>query len=104
MTEHLKGKVLEHSSALVWSATPFAEIRREHHTVIKQLAQEFVNRASALELSAKDRNQFALEFWIGAAVALRLTGQAQLSEDVARVGVLDIGNRGYQAISELALF
>jgi hypothetical protein len=94
------------SSILTWSATPYGShnIRPENQSIIKELAQEFQKRLQQANLPMDDCNKASLEYWIGAATITRLSGQTQLSEDIAKLGVLEISPRGYQAISELALF
>jgi hypothetical protein len=87
-----------------WTNLPYAThgIRRENCEPIKHLAQRCVDRANAQPEFAQ-RSTLVNEFWIGAAVMARIAGMESLSEDIAKLGVLEISVRGYPAILELAL-
>lgn len=97
-------RLVKGSPILKWSAAPYAQnkIRRENWEPIKALAQTCMERARFSTLA--DRDALALEFWTGAANAWRIAGFSALSEDTAKLGVLEISTRGYQAVIELALY
>jgi hypothetical protein len=88
-----------------WSNLPYARngIRREHYEPIKALAKVCIERADN-DPDFAERHARVLEFWIGAAQMARIAGLESLSEDIAKLGVLEITPRGYQAVLELALF
>jgi len=92
-----------HARALTWAPAPLKDIARENHDIIKQLAKTFIKVAESRGLFGCLRDNEALSYWTGAATALKFAGFGALSEDVARVGAIEIAPRGYQAIMEISL-
>ncbi len=94
----------DHCRVLAWSPAPFKDIDKRHHALIKELAKTFVQIVESRGLFGCLRDNEALSYWQGAATALKYAGLETLSEDVAKIGAVEIAPRGFQAISEIALF
>jgi hypothetical protein len=95
----------EASSKLTYVHNPFHEhgIASENRSPICAIAKIFVERAHRSEIAGDNRNVEALAYWIGAVSALRAMGHGALAEDMAKLGVLEVAPRGFQAIFDLAL-
>lgn len=77
------------------------EVTRQN--VARLLAAAFVDRVKKTGLKGqKTRGDAALEFFVGAAVALNLAGQTEQAEAVRVALAFDIALRGYKAVEELA--
>jgi hypothetical protein len=93
------------SPILTHSAAPYAlhKIRRENIDVIRKIATAFHQRVERLNVPLDEANKLALEYWIGAATTAKALGLSALNDDIAKLGVLEVSSRGFQAICELAL-
>jgi hypothetical protein len=92
------------ASRLTYAHNPFADhaVALEHQSPIRAIAKLFVERCHRSEIG-NNRDVEALAFWIGAVSALRATNNGTLAEEMARLGVLEVAPRGFQAIFDLAL-
>lgn len=79
------------------------QIKKEHAEIIRNLAKAFNERVHSLGLAGAQRDQEAVAFWLGASSAYKVANMTTLSEEVARIGVVEIVPRGYQAIMDLLL-
>lgn len=70
--------------------------------MIKELVRAFVTRSETLRLKGQKRDDAALEFFCGAAAALRIAGRAEDYEHVARVTGLVIAVGRYRAVERIA--
>ena len=93
------------ASKLTYAHNPFYDhaIPVEHHGPIRSIAKIFVERVQRSEIAGSNRDVEALAYWIGAVSALRAVNYGALAEDVAKLGVLEVTPRGFQAIFDLAL-
>ena len=66
-------------------------------TMYRMLCEKFIERADALGLKGKKRDDYALEFMIGAATTLALIGHPE-ADHVCRCSALLVSTRGYLAI------
>jgi hypothetical protein len=68
----------------------------------QKLATSFMERADALNLKGKKRDDAALDYWCGAAIGAGLAGHTQLESHFGRLAALVISVRGFMAIKEIA--
>lgn len=74
----------------------------EHRQIIRTIAQRFVERAESLGYKGKKRDDAALDYWCGAAVAAEASGDANLGQRLANIAVLIVAVRGYFGVKEMA--
>lgn len=91
------------SHRLTYAPNPLGGVARDYYEPIRNIAKAFVARAYQNEIAGDNRDVEALAFWIGATAALRATGQGALAEDMAKLGVIEVVPRGFQAIFDLSL-
>ena len=70
-------------------------------TTVHKLAQTFVERAYALGLKGKRRDELALEFFMGAYALVQATGDKVLEERIALVAFV-VAARGFSFVRETA--
>ena len=70
---------------------------------MRRLARTFIDRANQQGIIGCLRDNEALAYWTGAATTLCYTEHGDLAEDVAKIGVVEVAARGFQAILELAI-
>jgi hypothetical protein len=70
--------------------------------IVKKLAGQFVERSEALFYKGKRRDDAAVEFFLGAYVALNVTGNSELANKVGLTTAALIAPRGYTAVEQLA--
>jgi hypothetical protein len=68
----------------------------------QKLALSFIERADALSLKGKKRDDAALDYWCGAAIGAGLAGNTQLESHLGRIAALVISVRGFMAVKEIA--
>ncbi len=66
------------------------------------MARRFKQRSETMGHKGKKRDDAALEFFIGAAIALSVSGQNDLAEALTVAVSFDISFHGYTAIERLA--
>ena len=71
-------------------------------TSIKTIATRFIERAAALELKGKKRDDAALDYFVGAAAGAELAGDGKLAAQLGAVAVMIVAIRGYIGVAELA--
>lgn len=69
---------------------------------VKALAKRFIERAEALQLKGRRRDNAALDYFVGAAVLAELNGDADLSNHLGTISALIISVRGFFGVKELA--
>lgn len=70
--------------------------------ILQALARKFIGRADGLGYRGKKRDDAALDFFCGAAVAPDAAERGDLSQHIHTVNALVIATRGYVAVRELA--
>ena len=73
-----------------------------NHTTLRKLCASFVERAAALNLKGKKRDDALMDYMIGAHVALAATGQAEDAQHVGNVAALLFSVRGYRECEQIA--
>ena len=68
---------------------------------IKSLCESFVERAKKTKMSKGKRDQYALEYFNGAAMALHFAGHAEANEVVAFTAI-QVGTKGFAAVEQVA--
>ena len=69
---------------------------------VQTIAKRFIERAEALELKGKKRDDAALDYFCGAAAGAELAGNAQLATHIGVVCATMLSVRGFFAVKELA--
>jgi hypothetical protein len=72
------------------------------HDKIKTIAERFRERAAALNLKGKKRDDAALDYFVGAAVGAELAGDADLAQAIALAATLIVSVRGFIGVSDIA--
>jgi hypothetical protein len=67
-----------------------------------QMAVKLIERAAALGLKGKKRDDAALDYFVGAAAGAELAGDAKLACHLGVVSAMIISVRGYIGVAELA--
>lgn len=70
----------------------------DHVELIKRLCTRFQERVVACNLKGKRRDDEAIAYFVGAAMSLSLTSQANLAEAVSGWTSMILAMRGYKAI------
>jgi hypothetical protein len=68
---------------------------------IQPIAAKCVERAAALHLKGKRRDDAALDFFVGAAAGAELAGDTALAPHIGMTAAMLVSVRGYLAIAEL---
>lgn len=66
-----------------------------------KIAESFMRRSEALGLKGRKRDEFALEYFIGAAYAYLAAGMTEECNNLSAIAGLMIAPRGYHAVQEL---
>jgi hypothetical protein len=68
----------------------------------KIIAQRFIERAEALNLKGKKRDDAALDYFVGAVAGAEMAGDTKLAEHLGVIAAMMISVRGYFAVREIA--
>jgi hypothetical protein len=68
----------------------------------KTISARFIERADALQLRGKRRDDAALDYFVGAAAGAELAGNINLGKHLGTVALLIVSIRGYKAVEEMA--
>lgn len=68
---------------------------------IKFVAEKFVERANALGLKGKRRDDAALDFFCGAAIGAQAANNIPLAQQIGNVAALIVAVRGAMAVIDL---
>lgn len=98
-------RYLAHSSVLSHPTNTFADYKildKRSRVIMKGLAKTFIEITRARGTQGKAlADTSAIDYWQGAVMALKYVQHDSVVEDIAKIGALEIGPRGYQAILEI---
>lgn len=69
--------------------------------IVKRVAVDFVERAEALGLKGKKRDDAALDYFLGAAAIARAQDNKPLENHIGRVALLVIATRGFKGVQDI---
>lgn len=75
--------------------------QKDRRTLARGIASAFIERSKALEYKGKKRDNAALDYFIGAAKCLELTGDEETASYLGRLAWL-ISVRGYSEVETIA--
>jgi hypothetical protein len=81
--------------------TPAQARNNEMSQQIKRLAELFLERSTGLGYKGKKRDDFALEYFVGAAALARVTGQEDLCQRLSALVNYTISIKGFIAVNEI---
>ena len=71
-------------------------------SILKELSIKMVERANALGLRGKKRDDATLDFFVGAVNALYLAGKKKDADHIATVTAMILQTRGFDEVARLA--
>jgi len=69
--------------------------------MLKTIARGIIDRAVALNLKGKKRDDMALDYWVGAARAAEALGHEEEAAHLRTVAVMLIATRGYSEVERI---